>query len=58
MVPVGAKDAVVETLTKSGIDHAVTDETSSREFDVVITFPLPTNAVESVLSDLRDAGID
>jgi len=58
MVPVGAKDAVVETLTKSGIDHAVTDETSSREFDIVITFPLPTNAVESVLSDLRDAGID
>ncbi len=45
-------------LDSAGVDYVVADETSSREFSAVITFPLPTNAVESVLAELREAGID
>ncbi len=34
------------------------EESSSREYDAVAWFPLPTNAVEPTLERLREAGID
>jgi len=49
---------VTETLDDANVDYVVTDEISSREFSAIVTFPLPTNAVESVLADLREVGID
>jgi len=57
-VPTGTLQSVTETLDAANVDYVVTDEISSREFSAIVTFPLPTNAVESVLADLREVGID
>ena len=57
-VPAGSQQNVTETLDDANVDYVVTDEISSREFSAIVTFPLPTNAVESVLADLREVGID
>ncbi|RQG92370.1 TIGR00341 family protein [Natrarchaeobius chitinivorans] len=57
-VPVGKREAVLDLLDEEGIDYVVTDETSTREYDSIVTFPVPTNAVESILDSLQDAGID
>ncbi len=58
MIPAGKREAVLRELDDEGIDYAVTDETSSREYTAVVTFPLPRNAVEPVLDRLREIGID
>ena len=58
MIPTGKRQAVLETLDEQGIDYVVADETSSREFTAIVTFPLPTGAVEDVLAALREVGID
>ncbi len=58
MIPAGKRDAVLGVLDDEGIDYAMSDETSGREYTAVVTFPLPTNAVEPVLSRLREAGIE
>ncbi|GAB6880018.1 TIGR00341 family protein [Halorubrum gandharaense] len=58
MIPAGKRAAVIRALDEKGIDYVITDETSGREFTAVATFPLPTAAVEPVLEELRDAGID
>ena len=58
MVPTGKEVAVAEALDEEGIDYVMTEEVSSRDYSAVVTFPLPTNAVESVLADLREVGID
>ena len=57
-IPAGVQQKVTETLDDADIDYVVTDEISSRDFSAIVTFPLPTNAVESVLADLREVGID
>jgi uncharacterized hydrophobic protein (TIGR00341 family) len=58
MVPAGKREAVVEILDDEGIDYVLTDETSGRDYTAVVSFPLPTQAVEPVLDRLRDAGIE
>ena len=59
MVPAGKRDAVLSVLDDRGIDYVLSDETSGREYTAVVSFPLPTSAVEPVLDELRDgAGID
>jgi uncharacterized hydrophobic protein (TIGR00341 family) len=57
-VPAGKRDAVTSTLDEQGVDYVLTDETSGREYTAVVSFPLPKAAVESVLDDLRDAGLE
>lgn len=57
LIPTGKRDAVLGVLTEEGIDYVLTDETSGREFTAVVTFPVPTNALEPVLEELRDVGI-
>ena len=57
-IPTGTLEDVTSRLDSADVDYVVTEETSSREFSAVVTFPLPTNAVESVLAELREAGID
>jgi uncharacterized hydrophobic protein (TIGR00341 family) len=57
-IPAGKREVCLDALDERGIDYVVTDETSGREFDALVSFPLPTNAVEPVLGDLRDVGID
>ena len=58
MVPTGKLEAVLATLDDEEIDYAVTDETSRREFIAVVSFPLPEGAVEPILDELRNAGIE
>ena len=58
MVPAGKRETVLAVLDEEGIDYVVTDETSGREYTAVVSFPLPTNAVEPTLANLREVGID
>src|SRR6056297_2332668 len=61
-VPVGERAVVVDTLESADIDYYLTAETSGRsgadDYAAIVRFPLPRNAVESVIDDLRDAGLD
>jgi uncharacterized hydrophobic protein (TIGR00341 family) len=57
-VPAGKRDAVTSTLDDDGVDYVLTDETSGREYTAIVSFPLPTAAVEPVLDDLREAGLE
>jgi uncharacterized hydrophobic protein (TIGR00341 family) len=58
MVPAGKRETVLGVLDDEGIDYAVTDETSGRGFTAVVSFPLPSSAVEPVLEQLRNAGLE
>jgi uncharacterized hydrophobic protein (TIGR00341 family) len=58
MVPAGKREAVLGVLDDEGVDYAVTDETSSRRYAAVVSFPLPKAAVEPVLDRLREAGVE
>jgi uncharacterized hydrophobic protein (TIGR00341 family) len=57
-IPQGEREAVLGALDGEGIDYVVTDETSGREYEALVTFPLPPNAVEPVLETLRGSGLD
>jgi len=57
-VPQGKREAALGVLDEEGIDYVVSDETSGRDIAVVVTFPLPTNAVEPVLDSLRSVGLN
>ncbi len=57
-VPTGKRDTILATLDDREIDYVVTDEASSREYSAVVYFPLPSPAVEPVLDELGEAGID
>ncbi|MFT4884406.1 MAG: putative hydrophobic protein (TIGR00341 family) [Natronomonas sp.] len=57
-IPAGKRETVLEVLDDQGIDYVVTDETSGREYTAVAYFPLPTNAVEPILEELREVGLD
>ncbi|WP_380679038.1 TIGR00341 family protein [Salinigranum sp. GCM10025319] len=57
-VPAGKREAVTSTLDADGVDYVLTDETSGREYTAIVSFPLPTGAVEPVLDDLREAGLE
>ena len=57
-VPTGKRQAILETLDERKIDYVVTDEKSSREYTAVVYFPLPDAAVEPVLDEIQETGID
>ncbi|RQG92676.1 TIGR00341 family protein [Natrarchaeobius halalkaliphilus] len=57
-VPTGKRETILEALDERGVDYVVTDENSNREYTAVVYFPLPSQAVEGVLDELQDAGID
>ncbi|QLG61282.1 TIGR00341 family protein [Halorarum salinum] len=58
MVPAGKRETVLSTLDEEGIDFVLSDETSGRQYTAVVSFPLPTEAVEPVLQRLREVGIE
>jgi uncharacterized hydrophobic protein (TIGR00341 family) len=58
LVPTGKREAVLRTLDEEGVDYAVSEEASGRDFVAVVTFPVPKEAVEPVLARLREAGIE
>ena len=58
MVPAGKREAVLGVLDEEDVDYALSDETSGRDYTAVVTFPLPTTAVEPILDRLREVGIE
>ncbi|WP_435317010.1 TIGR00341 family protein [Haloarchaeobius sp. TZWSO28] len=58
MIPAGKREAVLDLLDDEGIDYVLTDETSGRKYTGVVSFPLPSEAVEPILHELREAGIE
>ena len=56
-IPAGKREAIRSVLDDEGVDYVVTDESSDRDYTSIITFPLPSNAVEPVLERLREAGL-
>ncbi|WP_135305329.1 TIGR00341 family protein [Haloarcula amylovorans] len=57
-VPTGKLEAALDVLDGEGIDYVVTDETSNRDIAAVVSFPIPTEALEPVLAALREVGLD
>ncbi|AFZ73001.1 protein of unknown function [Natronobacterium gregoryi] len=57
-IPTGKRETILELLDEEGIDYVVTDESSSREYDAVVSFPLPKNAVEPIRDSLQKVGLD
>ena len=58
LIPNHQREAVEEALENEGLAFTLVEEQSRDEPSVVVTFPLPAPAVESVLDELRDAGLD
>ena len=58
LVPTGKRATVRSVLDDEGIDYGFTDETSGRGYEAIVTFPLPSGAVEPVLESLREAGLE
>ena len=56
-VPAGKRDAVVGVLDDEGVDFVLTEATGRRGYTHVVSFPLPTNAVEPVLDRLEEVGV-
>ncbi|ODR80506.1 TIGR00341 family protein [Haladaptatus sp. W1] len=60
-IPLGERELVIETLEARDIDYYITEETSGRggreDYAAIITFPLPQNAVQPVIDELRDVGL-
>jgi uncharacterized hydrophobic protein (TIGR00341 family) len=57
-IPSGKRETILAALDDEEIDYVVTDETSNRETAAIVYVPLPTNAVEPTLEQLREAGLD
>jgi len=57
-IPTGKRETILSTLDDRGIDYVVTDEEGGREYTAVAYFPLPAAAVEPILDEVHDAGID
>ncbi|WP_435098890.1 TIGR00341 family protein [Halarchaeum sp. P4] len=58
IIPAGKRETILGELEERDIDYVVTDETGSQGYTGVVYFPIPTQAVEDVLSALRDAGLE
>ena len=52
------REAIVDILDEEDIDFVLTEETSNRDLSSVISFPLPTPAVEPILAQLREVQAD
>nr|WP_254282958.1 TIGR00341 family protein [Halomicroarcula limicola] len=57
-VPTGKLEAALDVLDGEGIDYVVSDETSNRDIAAVVSFPIPTEALEPILAALREVGLD
>ncbi len=58
MIPAGKRQTVLDALDDLDVEYALTDEVSHKEYTAIVSFPLPTEAVEPVLERLREAGIE
>jgi len=57
-VPDDTRDEALRVLEDENIDYVLTAENSDRSDGDLVTFPLPTQAVDHVLTSLREVGID
>ena len=57
-VPAETRDAALGVLEDEGIDYVRTLENGNGDDGELIRFPVPAQAVESVLSALREAGVE
>lgn len=57
-VPTGNLESVKRVLEDNEVQYVLSDETSGRDIAGVISFPLPSGAVEPILDELREVGID
>ncbi|MFC4543533.1 TIGR00341 family protein [Halosolutus amylolyticus] len=58
LVPDARRDDALRALEREDIDYVRTNEHSDDVDAELVTFPVPTQAVEHVLTSLREAGID
>jgi uncharacterized hydrophobic protein (TIGR00341 family) len=59
LLPENRQAEWVDQLTERNIDYVVISETSERDDDhSIVEFPIPAAAVESVLADIREAGLE
>ena len=56
-MPQGKLESARGVLDDEGIDYVVNEEASGRDIAAVVMFPLPTNAVEPILEELRGVGL-
>ena len=56
-IPTGKRKTILDLLDEEGVEYVVTDESSTREYDAVVAFPVPKNAVEPILDSLQEAGL-
>ena len=57
-VPTGTLSAVERVLDEFGVEYTRTAEESNRAVAAIVTFPIPAEALEDVLDELRAVGID
>jgi uncharacterized hydrophobic protein (TIGR00341 family) len=57
LIPVGARETVLDALDEEGIDYAVFDEVGRGDFEAMVQFPVPPSGVEPVMDDLVEAGL-
>ncbi|ELZ34565.1 hypothetical protein C474_02631 [Halogeometricum pallidum JCM 14848] len=53
-----SRSTVIDILESENIDFVVTKNATERGNTALVEFPLPTQAVEYVMGELRDAGVD
>lgn len=58
LVAKGKREPIIDILEDEDIDYVLTEEASDRDPTGVISFPLPTPAVEPILSRLREVRSD
>ncbi|WP_224336015.1 TIGR00341 family protein [Haloprofundus halobius] len=58
LVSEDTKQSVVDVLEAENIDFVVTKDATEHKNDVLVEFPLPTQAVGYVIDELRDAGVN
>lgn len=51
------RDRVFDVLSEENVDYVVTEEASGRDEAVVVHFPVPSQAVDPLLDQLREAGL-
>jgi uncharacterized hydrophobic protein (TIGR00341 family) len=58
LVPDDCRNEVLAVLDDEHIDYVLTREDGNGDDAAVVQFPVPTQAVDAILTDLRDAGLN
>jgi uncharacterized hydrophobic protein (TIGR00341 family) len=58
LLPVGAREQVLDALRERSVDFALSGESSAGDFPSMVSIPVETEDVEEILEILRDAGVE